>query len=290
MSPLRLAAPAKLRRAERGEAGEAAAEQARLGEERRAGVARRRRRGLAQRAVGVEGLEVEAHGRLLHAMNPVAATAFGDLLAGLGRVQRGRRGALAGDVPDPGRVARLDRHDRRGRRQRLAAQPRALAVVGGDARVLEHDRGRRELRRVRRGALEVERRLGDRGAAERLLEVVDMRELVVAHGGGERQQLAGERTAGHRLHVELRLEVLEQQREVEDLAVLPLRRPPERELRQSTDQQPAGGDRAAADHRPAQHLRAGRPAVLVERLAQRALRVVHLERQWLGHPLPPVVV
>ena len=67
----------------------------RLGEERRAGVTRRRRRGLAQRAVGVEGLEVEAHGRLLHAMNPVAATASVTCLRDLA----GSSGAGAGRLP-----------------------------------------------------------------------------------------------------------------------------------------------------------------------------------------------
>ena len=95
MSPLRLAGAGEVRRAERGEAGEAAAEQAGLGEERRAGVARRLRRGLAQRAVGVERVEVEAHGRLLHAMNPVAATAFVTCLRDLA----GSSGAGAGRLP-----------------------------------------------------------------------------------------------------------------------------------------------------------------------------------------------
>ena len=104
--------------------------------------------------------------------------------------------------------------------------------------------------------------LRDRGAAERLLQVVDVGQLVVADGRREREQLAGQRAAGDGLHVELGLQVLEQEREVQDRAVLARRRLAERERRQAADQQPSGGERAAADGRAAEQIRAGLPALL----------------------------
>ena len=56
-------------------------------------------------------------------------------------------GGVAVDVADPGRVARLDGVDReRGLEDRVGLDPRRLALVGGDAGVLEHLCGRRERR------------------------------------------------------------------------------------------------------------------------------------------------
>ncbi len=65
-----------------------------------------------------------------------------DLVDRHGRIERVRRGGLAGGEADRARVTGLDLNDRTGRGQQvLRLEARAGAVVGADAEILERDRG-----------------------------------------------------------------------------------------------------------------------------------------------------
>ena len=135
---------------------------------------------------------------------------------------RGVGAALEADVADPGGVPRLDRVDRDRRGQvRLGADLGQLLLVGADRQVLERDRGRPERLRVVGGAAEVEARLLDRVAAQRLLERLDVGALVAADDGGLLLEPAVQRADALGLGVEGGLRVLERQREVEDRDVVP---------------------------------------------------------------------
>ena len=136
-----------------------------------------------------------------------------------------------------------------------------LAEVGRDAGVLEHLSGRGERRRVRDGLAEVELRRLDRGRAERALEELHVRGLVLGDDLGEllEVRVGAVRGVRHGLLVERGLEELERQREVQDVDVVLLGLllrdrglgDAERREERATGDEPAAGDRAALDERAA---------------------------------------
>src|SRR6478735_6404498 len=97
---------------------------------------------------------------------------------------------------------------------------RSLALVGGDARVLEHLGRAQEGAPLARGALEVEARALDGLGTEHALERRDVRVLVARDDGGEAPDRTGVAADAQRLVVERGLEVLERERVVEDLDVV----------------------------------------------------------------------
>ena len=212
-------------------------------------------------------------------MKPVPVTIL--RTCALERAGSNGAGAGSGLLPlprmfaDPGGVARLDRVHREGGRKRLlVGDHRRRAGVGGDARVLERHGGLEERGLRARRALEVELRGLDGLRAERALEELDVRVLVVRDGLGELDGLAGELAALDGLGVEGGLEVLEREREVEDVDVARrgTRRSGQRAGGQCTQQRGSADQGAAAEQGGAKG--AGtRHAGTLGRLLQRAVEV-----------------
>jgi hypothetical protein len=122
----------------------------------------------------------------------------------------------AGEVADPGGVATLDGDDLCRSGKRLLREVRRLAVVGGDAGVLEEHGGVQEPLPVLRRRSELERRPLAGSATESLFEERDVVALVAADDLRELQQFAAKGAGFDGRRVEGGLEVLEEKREVED--------------------------------------------------------------------------
>src|SRR5437879_1234216 len=117
-------------------------------------------------------------------------------------------------------MTRLDRDDRCCCAERLARDVRGLSVVGGDAEILERDRGGgKRMRRSGRTA-EANSRPGTGFGAERALEERDVLGLVPADPACKRCELAFQSAALVGFGVERVLHVLEQEQGVEDADVL----------------------------------------------------------------------
>src|SRR5579875_757600 len=129
-------------------------------------------------------------------------------------------GALVQQVVEGGGVAALDGVDRqRGGQDLLALDPRRLTQIGGGAEILHRRRQRGHLR----GAVdrELERRLADR-MPERgghLLQRRHVLRLLGSKGLDRGERGTREQPAGHHLAVEVRLQVLERERVVDDRGV-----------------------------------------------------------------------
>jgi hypothetical protein len=117
-------------------------------------------------------------------------------------------------------VAPLDRDDLGRSRKCGLGQVRGLAVVGEDTRVLEENRSLQERGLAPGRVAEVELRPRARVLAERFAQVGHVRALVPRHDLRKGPDVSGQVRVLHGGGVEGRLEVLEQQREVEDRAIL----------------------------------------------------------------------
>src|SRR6476646_2181301 len=177
------------------------------------------------------------------------------------RVEGRRRRGFAPHEPDEGRVARLDLHDRAGGREDVARpDARRRAVVGAHPGVLERPGELQERPLVREHGAEADLRSRNRHAAEpvdRLGDRIDVGDLVVADLAHEPHRLAAHVAAlGDGARVERRLDVLEREREVEDVdaaaGLLRARaahaRPDGRAAEQRAGRQGAAGEERAARH------------------------------------------
>src|ERR687887_501242 len=142
------------------------------------------------------------------------------LVRGRARVGGAGSRVLAGEVADPSGVATLDGDDLGCGRKRLLRQIGGLAVVRGNASVLEQDGGVEKLLLVPRRIAEVEPRTRPRRGAQRLLEVLHVVALVLRDDLREVAHLPLEAVLVDALAVERRLKVFEEEGVVEDLLVL----------------------------------------------------------------------
>ena len=113
----------------------------------------------------------------------------------------------------------FDRHDRESRSEGPSRQVRRLPVVGGDARLLEDARRAYKGFGPNGGVAEAKARLGSRRLSESLPERADVILLLRSDALGELPQLPPQLSAFTRVAVEGGLEVFEQERKVEDLAI-----------------------------------------------------------------------
>jgi hypothetical protein len=183
-------------------------------------------------------------------------------------------------------VPALDGDDLGGGSQGRLRQIGRLAVVGRDPGVLE------QLGRVEEGAFatdraaEVELRRLRRRRAQRVAQEVDMRLLVLGDGLREFEHVPPERPGADGSGVEGRLEVLELEREAEDLPVERLGGRGARRLCADEEERAhrAGSDeRAARAHEPVPRVAHGRraevgSAVVSAGLAHQTLSAVHTAR------------
>jgi len=155
---------------------------------------------------------------------PLRAQVAEDVVRAAGGVRRSRGREGAGEIPDPGGVACLDRDDAGRLRDGVAREARALADVGGGGRLLEVDRGAAEVRRARRRLAEVERRRRSRAGAEPASQQRDVVVLLWGDDLREVQQLAAQRPGPQGRVVEGGLRLLEHEQEAQDAHVLGPRR------------------------------------------------------------------
>jgi hypothetical protein len=171
----------------------------------------------------------------------------------------------------PGGVARLDRQQREdGGGERAVVETRCLSGEERDREVLHRDGRPGERRLVLGHPVEVEERLGHGAASEHALEDAHVGELVGAER--VRPQLlrpahAADGADAYGREVERRLQVLEDEVVVEDVAVA-ARRGALRRRRGEPRRK-----RRAAQCRSAQERGARRAVEAVERLGDRAVRV-----------------
>ena len=146
-----------------------------------------------------------------------------DLVLGQGLVERAFRGRHAVQHPDRRCVPGLDLHDATGGGEQLLRLERGRgAVVGADPGVLERLRELEERVVGGEGVAEVDLRSLHRLAAEvrdRRRQRVDVLVLVARDHLDERAELARRLQVREGLLVERRLQVLEREREVEDVQV-----------------------------------------------------------------------
>ncbi|MDQ3555028.1 MAG: hypothetical protein M3395_11595 [Chloroflexota bacterium] len=117
-------------------------------------------------------------------------------------------------------MASLDGDDPGRRRESACRQVRRLAVVGGNARVLERKRRCDKCIRVGRRLPELHPRFRSGLAAQCLLEEGKMLLLVTSDDLCKRAELAPEGAPRAGFGVERRLDVFEEQREIENANVL----------------------------------------------------------------------
>ena len=144
----------------------------------------------------------------------------------------------------------VDGDDAGSRLQRGLREVRRLAVVRRDAKVLEFQRRRGEARGVGDGLAERESRHFSRVRPERVAQQPDVLLAVSPDDVGEVPQLAVKSAVRERLAVERRLQLLEEQRVIQNLDVSRLARAGERGSRNprrkdGPDREPAGANRQA---------------------------------------------
>jgi hypothetical protein len=115
-----------------------------------------------------------------------------------------------------------------------------------------------------------------------------VRELVLRHDLREPERLAGQRPGGDRLGVERPLELLEREREVQDVDVTRRNRRAARDRRQSAREGAAVDHRADADAGLLQERRARAGVHLPPALLDRAVAVQLVEAGQVRHVIPPL--